>query len=193
TMSDNQQPTSEVKKETSETKKEAWQDYIDPETGKPVESKSRYKKLLKLEAAKKKKESKQVKQQTEKKVAELKSLKDLKPDPNLPKPTKIKIRQAKEFIEKRVEIYGWAHRVRKSGNLLFIVLRDGTGYLQCVIGGASAKTIEGQQLTRESSLAVYGKLVKDERAINGVELQADFRQLIGTAPGSMPFGKVKYI
>ena len=46
----------------------------------------------------------------------------------------IQIREAKEKHYMRVKILGWVHHLRKQGNnLLFIILRDGTGYLQCVL------------------------------------------------------------
>ena len=48
----------------------------------------------------------------------------------------IKIRQGVANREKRVKIYGWVQNVRRQGdNLMFIELRDGTGYLQAVLNG----------------------------------------------------------
>lgn len=49
--------------------------------------------------------------------------------------TKIKIRQAVEKRGERVRIFGWVHRLRQQGAMIFIVLRDGTGYIQCVLTG----------------------------------------------------------
>lgn len=48
---------------------------------------------------------------------------------------RIKIRQAVESRGRRVRIFGWVHRLRSQGGMTFIVLRDGTGYLQCVLTG----------------------------------------------------------
>jgi asparaginyl-tRNA synthetase len=48
---------------------------------------------------------------------------------------KIKIRQAVNMRDRRVRVFGWVHRLRQQGGLIFIVLRDGTGYLQCVLSG----------------------------------------------------------
>jgi asparaginyl-tRNA synthetase len=48
----------------------------------------------------------------------------------------IKIRQGVANREKRVKVYGWVQNVRRQGdNLMFIELRDGTGYLQAVLDG----------------------------------------------------------
>lgn len=49
--------------------------------------------------------------------------------------TKIKIRSAVEKRGERVRIFGWVHRLRQQGGMIFIVLRDGTGFLQCVLTG----------------------------------------------------------
>ena len=48
---------------------------------------------------------------------------------------KIKLRHAVDSRGKRVKIMGWVHRLRQQGGLTFLVLRDGTGYLQCVLSG----------------------------------------------------------
>ena len=48
---------------------------------------------------------------------------------------KIKIRQAVEERGKRVRVFGWVHRLRQQGGMTFVILRDGTGYLQCVLTG----------------------------------------------------------
>jgi hypothetical protein len=49
--------------------------------------------------------------------------------------TKIKIKQAVEKRGERVRIFGWVHRLRQQGAMIFVVLRDGTGFIQCVLTG----------------------------------------------------------
>lgn len=41
---------------------------------------------------------------------------------------------------------------------MFVVVRDGTGYLQCVMAGDLCKTYEAVTLSTESSVAAYGTL-----------------------------------
>lgn len=36
---------------------------------------------------------------------------------------------------KRVRVFGWVHRLRNQKDIIFIVLRDGTGYLQTILSG----------------------------------------------------------
>ena len=51
------------------------------------------------------------------------------------KALKIKIKQGKTNRQKRVRVFGWVHRLRQQSGLTFLVLRDGTGYLQCILSG----------------------------------------------------------
>ena len=73
-----------------------------------------------------------------KRAAEAKKLEEAKAivleEPSTPA-QKIKIRQAVEQRGKRVRVFGWVHRLRQQGGMTFVILRDGTGYLQCVLTG----------------------------------------------------------
>lgn len=47
----------------------------------------------------------------------------------------VKLFQLPEYRQKRVRVFGWVHRLRSQKEIIFIVLRDGTGYLQAVLSG----------------------------------------------------------
>jgi asparaginyl-tRNA synthetase len=107
-------------------------------------------------------------------------------DPSKPKAVKIKLRDTVGNRGKRVAVSGWVHRHRLQKHLLFIVLRDGTGYLQCILSGDLTKTYEALTLTVETTIKIYGviSLVPDgSHAPDGHELHADFFEIIGKAPG----------
>lgn len=73
-----------------------------------------------------------------KRAAELKKLEEAKKivlEEPTEKATKIKIKQAVAKRGERVRVFGWVHRLRQQGGMTFIVLRDGSGYLQCVLSG----------------------------------------------------------
>ncbi len=68
---------------------------------------------------------------------------------------------------------GWVYNKRSSGKLQFILLRDGTGIIQCVAfkGNFTPEQFEAlDRLTQESSLILTGKVRKDPRAPGGYEL-----------------------
>ena len=43
------------------------------------------------------------------------------------------VSESKDNLEKEIKLQGWAHRIRKLGKIAFILLRDRTGIIQCVI------------------------------------------------------------
>ncbi|XP_040193462.1 asparagine--tRNA ligase, cytoplasmic [Rana temporaria] len=107
-------------------------------------------------------------------------------DPNLPEPKTLKIRELEAHRGQRVKVFGWVHRLRRQGKtLMFVVLRDGTGYLQCVLSDKLCQCYNGLVLSTESTIAVYGtlNLVPDgKQAPGGHELACDYWELIGLAP-----------
>jgi len=86
---------------------------------------------------------------------------------------------------KTVSVRGWVSTSRSSGKIAFVVVRDGTGYLQAVI---SKKDVTPEvwdafgKLTQETSLEVTGSVRADARAPGGVELQTSDLKIIGPSP-----------
>ncbi|XP_026522145.1 asparagine--tRNA ligase, cytoplasmic isoform X2 [Notechis scutatus] len=110
----------------------------------------------------------------------------MKKDLSLPEPKCVKIRTLEAYRGERVKVFGWVHRLRRQGrNLMFIVLRDGTGFLQCVLSDELCQCYNGVVLSTESSVAVYGTLSlvpEGKQAPGGHELSCDYWELIGLAP-----------
>jgi asparaginyl-tRNA synthetase len=72
-----------------------------------------------------------------------------------------------------VTLKGWLYNKRSSGKLHFLLVRDGTGTLQCVVfkkDVPEAQFALADHLPQESSLMVTGVVRKDERAPLGYEL-----------------------
>lgn len=86
----------------------------------------------------------------------------------------------------RVQVLGRVHRERKQKDLCFITLRDGSGYMQCVLAGPLARTYDAVTLTRETSIMIKGEMWEvpaGAHAPNNRELHADYFEIIGKAPG----------
>jgi asparaginyl-tRNA synthetase len=83
------------------------------------------------------------------------------------------IRELGEHVGETVTLKGWLSQKRSSGKVKFLVLRDGSGWLQCV---AFAKEVSPELFERcdraplESSIVVSGTVRRDDRAPGGFEL-----------------------
>lgn len=139
--------------------------------------------LRKGEAAKKKEEEDAARR--EKNLEEAKLI-TIEQDTSLPEAKEIKLRDSVANRNQRIKVYGWAHRIRRQGkNMMFIVLRDGTGFLQCVLSDKLCQTYNALVLSTESSVCLYGviqELPKGKTAPDGHELVVDFWELVGLAP-----------
>ena len=76
-----------------------------------------------------------------------------------------------------VTLKGWLHNRRSSGKIHFLMLRDGTGFVQAVV----SKTAVGEErfkladhLSQETSLIVQGTVRADSRGARG----SDFRYAV---------------
>jgi len=88
-----------------------------------------------------------------------------------PQPTTIEM--LGQHIGQEVELSGWLANRRSSGKIHFLLLRDGTGTVQAVMGRQDvAETIfaAADHLPQESSLVLTGVVRADPRAPGGVEV-----------------------
>jgi asparaginyl-tRNA synthetase len=88
--------------------------------------------------------------------------------------TRTYIEDLSRHVGEEVTINGWLYHKRSSGKVRFLVVRDGTGTVQCVMmkGGISEDVFNTfDTLTQESSLSVKGMVKKDDRAPGGFELE----------------------
>ncbi|EGO00670.1 hypothetical protein SERLA73DRAFT_178541 [Serpula lacrymans var. lacrymans S7.3] len=131
-------------------------------------------------------EEKEKREKREKLLEESKQI-VLVEDEALPKATKAKIVSLTPLRGSRVRVSGWVHRLRDQKDLIFVVLRDGTGYLQTILSSRVAKTFNALTLTLESSIEVFGTLQavpEGKTAPGGHELIVDYWQVLGSAPGN---------
>ncbi|MBD3319426.1 asparagine--tRNA ligase [Candidatus Woesearchaeota archaeon] len=81
-----------------------------------------------------------------------------------------------------VHLRGWVYRIRTSKKLAFLVLRDSTNIIQCVI---EQNTITPQEwdlattLQIEASVQLTGTIKEDKRAPTGYEIHVNTIELIG--------------
>ncbi|NCO69146.1 MAG: asparagine--tRNA ligase [Acidobacteria bacterium] len=95
------------------------------------------------------------------------------------------IRDLPALVGEEVRLQGWLYNARSSGKLRFLVVRDGSGYLQAVVFRPNASDelwAEAGRVTQESSLWIEGRVKADVRAPGGVELDVSAFGIIQLCP-----------
>ncbi len=78
-----------------------------------------------------------------------------------------------DYDGQEVTLHGWVYNTRSIGKVWFMIFRDGTGLIQCVVVQSEVdQTIFDLEakLSQESSVSVTGLVRKDDRSIGGYEL-----------------------
>jgi asparaginyl-tRNA synthetase len=103
---------------------------------------------------------------------------------------RIDIRDAGHHVGEAVRIYGWLYNLRKSGKIVFPIVRDGSGMIQCV---AVKSNLPEQvfdtlkNLTQESSVVVTGKIRAEARATGGFELDVEDAEVLQRVSEENPY------
>lgn len=161
--------------------------------GEPI-SKAALKKMKKMEEAAKKKAEKaaaaaekNAAENAAKEAARLQAIEEAKSivlveDATLPVAKKVTVAEALESSGQRVKITGWVSQLRRQGFMLFIELRDGTGFpntIQCVLEGNNAKCYNALSIAREATVTLFGSIVDAKlNKKGGVEMKVDYWEVI---------------
>ncbi|KAI9568826.1 hypothetical protein HD554DRAFT_2313932 [Boletus coccyginus] len=161
-----------------------------------LEKKKRLKAEAKEKEARERQERRQMRLEESRKVVLVK-------DASLPTPTKSKIVNLERSRGQRVRVSGWVHRLRDQQEIMFIVLRDGTGYLASRTDRSNRGCGSFRETTRLTvprtepmmqshcslrhrlSLPETLKVIPEgQKAPGGHELVVDYWKVLGAAPGA---------
>jgi asparaginyl-tRNA synthetase len=93
-----------------------------------------------------------------------------------------------------VTLEGWLAGRRSSGSILFLQLRDGTGFIQCIVGKGDVDDPMFDELAvlpMESSLRLKGVVRSDARAPGGHELSVNGAEIVSVA-GEYPITRKEH-
>jgi asparaginyl-tRNA synthetase len=83
-----------------------------------------------------------------------------------------------------VTIKGWLHNRRSSGKIHFLIVRDGTGFIQAVMSKAAVGDEmfkAADHLSQETSVIVTGAARADKRAPSGYEIDVKSLDIVGAS------------
>ena len=92
------------------------------------------------------------------------------------------IKNISEKVGQEVELKGWVYNRRSSGSLVFLEVRDGTGFIQAVVvkDSVSSEVWENaEKTTQESSVSLLGTVSKHPKQEGVYELQVKSLAIIG--------------
>jgi asparaginyl-tRNA synthetase len=87
-----------------------------------------------------------------------------------------------EKVGQTATVRGWLYNKRSSGKIQFLIVRDGTGYLQAVVAKAEVEPQvweAAERASQETSLSVSGTVREEKRAPGGFEMTAAAVEILG--------------
>lgn len=80
---------------------------------------------------------------------------------------RIIVSEINKFIDKKIKVEGWVYRIRKLKEITFLILRDRSGLVQCVIEN---KSINTDNINIESVVSVIGEVKISKNHLNPFEI-----------------------
>ena len=107
----------------------------------------------------------------------------------------MRISEAKNHVNTEVTIQGWMYNKRGSGKILFLQLRDGSGFMQGIVSqnDVGEKVWEqAEKLTIESSVQITGTISQHPKKEDVFELQVSDIEIIQLVEEEYPIGKKEH-
>ena len=105
------------------------------------------------------------------------------------------IKNLGEYSGQEVKINGWVYNTRSVGKIWFLILRDGSGLLQCVVvnGECDSESFNLEQdLNQEDSVTITGLIKKEPRAVGGFELSVKAISIVNHTTNEYPISNKEH-
>jgi nondiscriminating aspartyl-tRNA synthetase len=96
---------------------------------------------------------------------------------------RIMVGELNSHINEKVEIQGWIHRIRKLKGITFVILRDRTGLVQCVMDN---KLMDIGNVKLESVVSILGEVKESNNALNPFEISVENFEILNEAMEELP-------
>lgn len=96
---------------------------------------------------------------------------------------RIMVNELDKYINKKVQIKGWVHRIRKLKAITFIVFRDRAGLVQCVVNNEELNTTE---IKLESVVSIIGTVKESKNNLNPFEVAVEKINIINSSLEDLP-------
>lgn len=93
------------------------------------------------------------------------------------------INQLNSTMDEKVKLQGWVHRIRKLKAITFVILRDRTGLVQCVVENS---ILEEVNLRLESVVSFSGFVKEGKNSLNSFEVQVESLEVINGVKEELP-------
>ena len=97
-----------------------------------------------------------------------------------------------DSLGEKVVVRGWVRNKRDSKAIIFVEVRDGSGFVQAVVSleDAGQEAFDtAKSLSLETSVILSGTVVADERQVGGCELAVEAVQIVQQPAEDYPLGK----
>ncbi len=99
------------------------------------------------------------------------------------------INELARHVGEEVTLHGWLHNKRSGGKIMFLIVRDGTGFVQAVAAAGNLSPEAWSSLEEanyEASLRISGVVREDRRAPGGYELSLSEFEVVGPSSEDYP-------
>ncbi|GAA0696896.1 aspartate--tRNA(Asn) ligase [Paraclostridium ghonii] len=96
---------------------------------------------------------------------------------------RILINKLNNYLNQEVKIEGWIHRIRVLKSITFLILRDRTGLVQCVIDN---NLIKPDDMKLESVISIIGKVKESNNKLNNFEIEVINFEIISKCKEELP-------
>lgn len=91
--------------------------------------------------------------------------------------------ELKEFIDEKVCIKGWVYKIRRLKLITFIIIRDRSGLVQCVVNNNGFNLSE---ISIESVVSIIGNVKESKNKLNSFEVQVESIEIISKVEDELP-------